>query len=97
MTDPLDLAYRLAVEDRISTLRRWRRWCRAQPSPAVYADLADEYEAELRALIAVARLARSVARTAREREAAVLARGDFYAYPAGFATISPRDGGRLER
>ena len=78
MTDPLDLAYRLTVEDRIATLRRYRRWCRAQPNPAVYADLAAEYTAELRSLLALKRLARSVARTAREAEAA-LADGDHYA------------------
>jgi hypothetical protein len=39
-----------------------RRWYRSQPHPAVYADLARENDIALRALVAVARRARRLAR-----------------------------------
>lgn len=78
MTDALDLAHRLVIADRIAELRRWARWYKAQPDPDRWADLAADHAAELRALVRLSRLARSVARKARESEAAALAAGDHY-------------------
>jgi hypothetical protein len=63
------------VMERIAELRTYRRWVRAQPHPEHYADLAAEWDAELRVLL---RLRREAARR-HMAERVGLAAGDFYA------------------
>ena len=74
MPDPDAILGRVVME-RVAELRTYRRWVRAQPKPAMYADLASEWDAELRSLLRLLREARR--RPAAERVA--LASGEFYA------------------
>lgn len=58
------------VHDRISELLRYRQWCRSQANAALWTPLRFEYEAELRALLKLAREARrQAAREAERRDA----------------------------
>jgi hypothetical protein len=59
-----DHALALVVEARISELLRFRKWYRAQPNWSNWMDLAHDHDAELRALVRLARRARHIAATA---------------------------------
>lgn len=69
MTDPqriIDQAYRVAIEERIVELLRYRRWYR-QHAFTITWPTRHENEAELRALVRIARKARAMSRRHVER------------------------------
>lgn len=79
-------ATRLVLQERIAELLRYRQWCRRQPNAAHWSPLRIEYEAELRALVRLARRARDLSRPAiasAEAQTKALALGDHYAYAMG--------------
>ena len=61
ITPPIDHALRVVVEERITELLAYRRWYRAQPNWSNWMDLARDHDAELRALVRLARQARRIA------------------------------------
>lgn len=90
-----DQAYRVALEERIAELWRWRTWYRQQRNSAHWSPLRHQHTDELRALVRIARSARRIARPIAARldpidlaaAAAPVAdfRGDHHVYPAGVA------------
>lgn len=81
-------AARIALEERIGELLRWRAWYRRQADWGHWMDLAVKNDIRLRELVAVARQARRISRPAIDRVAhrqAELARGDHFRYPQDLA------------
>ena len=54
--------YRTAIEERIAELLRYRQWYRLTPWAATWSDLRRDNDAELRALLRIARAVRRATR-----------------------------------
>lgn len=77
MATVTDTAYRIAVEERIATLWRYRAWWRAHRW-AEWPLRRQETDIELRALVRLARSARKAARRLEERRDPVtVAKGEY--------------------
>lgn len=85
-------AYLAVVDERIHELWVYRQWCRKQRDAAHWSPLRVEYDAELRALVKLAKKARDLARPAIERaDPVTLAKGDHFAgMPTETVVLSSR-------
>ena len=68
-------AYRIAIEERIAELIRFRSWYRQSPWTAMWSDLRRDNDTELRALIRIARKARRAERLDEQRDPLTAGKG----------------------